>query len=72
MTDQNQKKKPALNVFTRRKNADGTTGLGSQIGVGFDHSNGNGFTICLDAMPFPIDGRLDLVAFPIKSKSGDQ
>ncbi|PPK83925.1 hypothetical protein CLV84_4297 [Neolewinella xylanilytica] len=60
-----------MNIYTRRQTGDGETTLGSQIGVGFAHGSGGGFTICLDAMPIPSDGRLDLVAFPIKTKRSD-
>lgn len=69
MTDENTTVKPALNIFTRRLNSDGTTSLGSQIGVGFEHKKGEGFNIVLDAAPIPIQGRIELVAFPPKSKA---
>ena len=72
MTDHIEKNKPALNIFARRKDSDGEAKIGAQVGVGFAHGSGGGFTICLDAMPIPFDGRLDLIAFPVKDKKQTQ
>jgi hypothetical protein len=60
MTDQTSNK-PQLSIYTQRYNKDGTTKLGSRIGAGFSHSKG--FNIYLDAMPLPVNGKLELVAF---------
>lgn len=62
MTDQTSNK-PQLSIFTRTLQKDGTTKLGSRIGAGFSHNNGEGFNIYLDAQPIPINGRIELVAF---------
>ena len=72
MTNHIEKNKPALNIFARRKNSDGEVVIGAQVGVGFAHSSGGGFTMCLNAMPIPFDGRLDLVAFPVKEKQDQE
>lgn len=61
--------KPAYNIFARRKTDDGENRLGGQVGVAFTHGTGGGFTICMDAVPIPFDGKLELVAFPVKEKS---
>ena len=60
---QDQPKKPALNVFTRVPTENGMTKIGSQIGVGFEHNEGGGYNIILDAVPIPENGRISLVAF---------
>jgi hypothetical protein len=60
---QDQPNKPALNVFTRVPAPDGSSKLGSQIGVGFEHKEGGGYNIILDAVPIPEKGRISLVAF---------
>ena len=62
MTDQTSNK-PQLSIFTRVLQKDGTTKLGSRIGAGFSHGNGEGFNIYLDAQPIPLNGRIELVAF---------
>jgi len=64
MTDQTSNK-PQLSIFTRVLQKDGTTKLGSRIGAGFSHNNGEGFNIYLDAQPIPLphNGRIELVAF---------
>ncbi len=62
MTDQTSNK-PQLAIYTRVLQKDGMTKLGSRIGAGFSHSNGEGFNIYLDAQPIPINGRIELVAF---------
>ena len=66
MTDHTEKKKPALNIFIKVPQGDDTR-IGSQIGVAFKHGEGEGFNIILDAQPIPLNGRIELVAFPIKS-----
>lgn len=44
--------------------------IGSQIGCVFNHNNGGGFTILLDANPIPnLDGQIKLVAYPVNNKS---
>jgi hypothetical protein len=65
MTDQNEKRKPSLNVFAKVLNGRDTR-IGPQIGVAFKHGEGEGYNILLDAQPIPIDGRIELVAFPPK------
>jgi hypothetical protein len=65
MTDQNEKRKPSLNVFAKVLNGRDTR-IGRQIGVAFKHGEGEGYNILLDAQPIPIDGRIELVAFPPK------
>ncbi|HZV71389.1 MAG TPA: hypothetical protein VFG10_17660 [Saprospiraceae bacterium] len=64
MSKKSPKKKPDFHVFT--KVPDGHEGyrIGSKLGVGFNHnSKESGLTFFLDAMPFPINGRIELVAF---------
>ena len=68
MTTQSNSTGPAFNIYTRRKKSDGTNDLGIKIGVGFAHQNGDGFNIVLDAAPIPTNGRIELVAFPVKEK----
>ena len=42
--------------------------IGSSIGVAFNNKNENGFTMYLDAVPIPLDGKIKLVGFvPNKS-----
>lgn len=65
MTDKSTNK-PALNVFTKVANPDGTSRIGSQIGVAFKHGEGEGFNIILDAQPIPINGKVELIAFKPK------
>ena len=43
--------------------------IGSKIGVAFNHKNGEGMTIILDALPIPVDGQAQLVAYPYEPKS---
>ena len=62
MTD-NTSNKPALNVFTKLASPDGTSRIGSQIGVAFKHGEGDGFNIILDAQPIPQNGKIELIAF---------
>lgn len=40
--------------------------IGARLGVAFNHKNGEGFTIYLDAQPIPLDGQIELVAYPPK------
>ena len=68
MTTTQTSKKPALSIHTRRVTKGGETAIGSQIGVGFAHGSGGGFSILLDAMPIPAAGRIELVAFPVTEK----
>ncbi len=59
---QTEKKMPALNIFA--KVAMGRESrVGPQIGVAFNHKEGGGYNIILDAQPIPFDGRVELVAF---------
>ena len=63
MTQETEKKKPALNVFVRVPTSDGDTRL-SQIGVAWKHGGeGQGYNTILDAQPIPLDGKIELVAF---------
>lgn len=62
MTDKS-KTKPSLNVFAKVANPDGTSRIGSQIGVAFKHGEGEGYNIILDAQPIPVSGRIELIAF---------
>lgn len=68
MTDNNnqtQGRKPDLYVHTKVQ--DGRSDrIGSRIGVAFHHKDGTGMNIILDAMPIPVDGRIELVGFPPK------
>lgn len=66
MTDKSTNK-PALNVFTKVLNPDGTSRIGSQIGVGFKHSEGEGYNFILDAQPIPLNGKVELIAFAPKA-----
>lgn len=65
MTEQTEKRKPFLNVFAKVQSGEETR-IGPQIGVAFKHGEGEGYNIILDAQPIPINGRLELVAFPPK------
>lgn len=69
MNEQTKSNKPALNVFAKVLNTDGTTRIGSQLGVAFTHKDGEGLNIVLDAQPIPINGRVELIAFPPKEAS---
>ena len=40
--------------------------IGGRLGVVFNHKKGEGFTIYLDANPIPVDGQIELVAYPPK------
>ena len=65
MTNEVEKKKPALNIFVRVPQSDGDTRL-SKIGVAWKHREGEGYNIILDAQPIPHNGQIELVAFPPK------
>jgi len=69
MNEQTKSNKPALNVFAKVLNTDGTTRIGSQLGVAFTHKDGEGLNIVLDAQPISINGRVELIAFPPKEAS---
>jgi hypothetical protein len=70
MSEKNENKnKPALNVFTRVQTQDGTTKIGSQVGVAFAFKEKAGYNIFLDVQPFPINGKIELVAFPTQDPS---
>lgn len=61
-TQQTTTRKPDLYVYT--KVADGRSDrIGSRIGVAFYHKDGIGLNILLDAVPIPVDGRIELVGF---------
>lgn len=67
MTDKNEStgRKPDLQIHARV--ADGPkTRIGSRIGVAFRHKDGEGLNIFLDAIPIPMKGQVELVAFPVK------
>lgn len=67
---QNTKKTPALNVFAKVTSVDGSSFIGSKIGVAWAHGNGGeGFNIILDAQPIvsSMTGQVELVAFPPKN-----
>ena len=66
MTNETEKKKPALNIFVKVPTSDGDTRIGSQIGVAFKHGEGEGYNIILDAQPIPLDGKVELKAFAPK------
>lgn len=67
MTNETEKKKPALNIFVRVPTSDGDNRL-SQIGVAWKHGGeGEGYNIILDAQPIPTNGKIELVAFAPKS-----
>lgn len=65
MTDTNEKKRPALNIFAKVP-VGVESKIGSQIGVAFKHGAGEGYNIILDGQPIPFDGKIELVAFPVK------
>lgn len=69
MTQSPEKKKPALNIFAKVPTGDGLTKIGPQIGVAFKHGEGEGYNVLLDAQPIPLNGRIELVAFPSKTES---
>lgn len=73
MSDQDKKKNlPALNIFAKVAQPDGSTKIGSQIGVAWSFSEGKeGFTIVMDSVPYPLPGtnRVELLAFPVKDNS---
>ena len=55
--------KPDLYIFT--KVTDGRSDrIASRIGVAFKHKEKDGYNIILDAQPLPLDGRIQIVAFP--------
>ncbi len=63
MTQETKTKKPDLYIYA--KVADGQNDrIGPRIGVGFQHKDGEGLNIILDAQPFPIDGKIQLIGFP--------
>lgn len=71
MTDQTNntaKNTPDLYIYTKRPGKYGKSDLGSRIGVGFYHKDGQGFNMILDAQPIPFEGRIELVGFPPKDK----
>lgn len=65
MSTEPKKSKPDWKVLTKRGDK-----LGSQIGVGFNHTSGaGGFTLLMDAQPIPReDGQIELVVFPIQTR----
>lgn len=73
MTDQpthKTSKAPALNIYTQVPNGYGdNTRIGAKIGVAFQHKDGEGYNIVLDAQPIPLNGQIRLVGFPPKSDS---
>ena len=66
-TPQMQSRKPDVLIHT--KVSDGRNDcIGARIGIGFYHKDGKGLNIILDAQPIPLDGRIELVAFPSTEK----
>lgn len=63
MTQETEKKTPALNIFVKVPTSDGESRIGSQIGVAFKHGEGEGYNIILDAQPIPHNGKIELIAF---------
>lgn len=69
MTETNEStgRRPDLQIHA--KVADGSKSrIGSRIGVAFRHKDGEGLNILLDAVPIPLNGQVELVAFPVKDK----
>lgn len=62
---QQKENKPDLFVYAVIPNGRGTR-IGSRLGVVFNHKTGGGFTIYLDGVPIPVDGQIELVAYPPK------
>ena len=66
-TKESTGRRPDLQIHV--KVADGSKSrIGSRIGVAFKHKDGEGFNILLDAVPIPLNGQVELVAFPVKDK----
>lgn len=63
---ENTKKTPAFNVFAKQLNQDGTSKIASQLGVAWQHNEGGGYNIVLDASPIPVNGKIELIMFPNK------
>lgn len=61
------KNTPNFNVHAVVPDGRGTR-IGSRIGVVFNHKNGQGFSMYLDAQPIPLEGRIELVAYPYEPK----
>ncbi len=40
--------------------------IGASLGRVFNHKNGKGFTLYLDATPIAVEGQIELVAYPPK------
>ena len=67
MTQEVQTKGPDLFIYTKIPDGRGDR-IGSRIGVAFQHKEKMGFTLYLDAQPIPLDGRIQLIAFPPKEE----
>ena len=65
-TNSQTKKTPDFYVHAVVPNGRGNR-IGARLGVVFNHSKGDGFTILLDAQPIPHEGQIELVAYPPKS-----
>ncbi|MEM6772175.1 MAG: hypothetical protein AAF597_16495 [Bacteroidota bacterium] len=66
MDNTQEKKQPSLHIYTRIQ-GHRQAKIGARIGVAFEHKDGQGLNIILDAQPIPLDGRIELVGFPPKS-----
>lgn len=56
-------KKPDLHIYARVVKGKSAR-IGPRIGVGFKHRGKEGFNIILEAQPIPLEGQIQLVAFP--------
>lgn len=63
MNDTSKPKKPTHNVYARVPKGIESR-IGSRIGVGWAHSEGQGVNIVLDALPIPEAGQIELIIFP--------
>ena len=70
MTKETEKQKnmPDFNIHATIPQGRGTR-IGARIGVAFKHGKGEGFTLYLDAQPIPLDGQIELVAYPPTTQS---
>ena len=72
MTDKTSKNQPDFYVHVKVPSGDDDTRIGSRIGAAFYHREHGGLNIILDAMPIPLNGKIELVAFaPKDSKNND-
>lgn len=64
-SESKKKRLPDFNVFAVVPRGE-SMGIGANIGRVFNHHNGTGFKIFLDAAPIPHNGKIELVAFAPK------